>query len=249
MRNKYDEILSMYLSDEKSLKSLARRTPYDEFEFYRGSHLVGLDLSNQDLTNMNFDGADIRFSNLSGSKFDPGAFNGAVRDSKQDWLIDEYEFYVDDVFNHPIDEVLIFCVVRPLFIGQILSELGIGYGDFSKLASVSTNALRKARNLGVIAHETAFKIFDTILKLTRDTQNILSQDTLSILKQPCVQFVSGGINAPFKHVSKRRLKDIIEMREFFVEIRTEVSGVDKSQIWRNTPEALEWIVKYYRRQD
>lgn len=242
---RYDDILSMALSGERDLRTLACRSEYGVFDFYRGANLRGLDLTGQDLTDMNFDGADLRFSTIHNVKFDAGAFNGSVIDETQQWLVDEYEFYARDVFDHPNDEILVYCRIRVGALEDCLGAANINYKSFSDLATVSINALRKARNAGVIALETASKIFKALTVVEAETNEIAARKISNLVKQPSIQFLSGGINMPFKHVSRSRLKELIKMRAEITEIRSERRD-GHEYIVRDTPESLEWLVPYYR---
>ncbi|MDZ7280748.1 pentapeptide repeat-containing protein [Sphingomonas sanguinis] len=246
MKNIYDKILDLYLSDERSLKLLAEKTPYDKFNFYRGADLRGIDLSGQDLTGMNFEGADLRFSVLDNIVYDAGAFNGSILDPNQEWITDNYEYYYDDLINHPIDEILIYCSIRPNIVDLCLKALNINYTNFSSKAFISVNALRKSRSEGVIAHETAFKIFTTIKELSNNKPPNFKVYIESLMKQPFVQFLSGGMNAPFKNISKSRMKNILDMRKEIVEIHKFANINQGSDAWRSTPESLEWLLQYYR---
>lgn len=246
MQNEYEKVLELYLSEENSLKALAEKTPYDVFEFYRGANLRGLNLSGQDLSGMNFDGADLRFCKLDNVVFDAGAFNGSLLSPEQEWIKDQYEFYYDDIVDHPINEILIHCSFRPKIVEICLDVLNINYTNFSDMASVSSNALRKSRASGVIAHETAYKILTTIREMANQLPDGGKAYILSVFKQPFVQFLSGGINMPFKGISRARMKNLIDMRKEIVEIHKEKKGEDAHELWRNTPESLEWMLRYYR---
>lgn len=240
-------VLSLINSTETSLKSLAEMSGLSLFSFYQGAELRSLDLSNQDLTGMNFDRADIRFSDLSGSDYDAGAFNGSLIDDQQSWLQDEYEFYMVDVFNHPIDEILIFCKFRPGLIDHVFNEGATTYGDFATIAGVSENALRKARRGQVVAHETALRILGEIRELG-DRQHVPypTPHISAIMRQPIVEFLSGGINMPFRHVSRERLKELIKMRAEILSVRELIYPNSIRANWRDTPEFIEIMLDYYR---
>jgi len=220
---------------------------HDEYSFYRGANMTSLDLSGQDLKGMNFDKADFRFSNLDGVQFDRGAFNGSALDDRQRWLADEFEFNADDIPEHPIDEILIFCRFRPYAIEPVISESNVGYSSFAQDAGVSVNALRKARKGSVIAYETAYKIIKLIVS---DASSALLSTTEThagkILRQPFVQFLSGGTNLPFKHVSRDRLQELYRMRAEIVEIRRITYPTNGTPEWRDTPEFIENMLTWYR---
>ncbi len=242
-----NRVLAILESTERNLKALAALAGQDAFSFYRGADMTSLDLSGQDLRGMNFDKADFRFSDLSRVEFDQGAFNGSILDNQQAWLADEFEFYATDIFKHPIDEILIFCRFRPDVIEPVISESGIGYRNFAEDAGVSANALRKARKGSVVAYETAYKIIklidnhaSRILGITHDPQSV------KLLRQPFIEFLSGGTNLPFKHVSRDRLQELYRMRAEIVEIRRITYPQNGTPEWRDTPEFIDNMLVWYR---
>lgn len=241
-------VLQIAESGETSLKALAHLTGLDPFNFYQGADLRELDLSGQDLTGLNFTRADLRFAIVDNISFDPGSFNGCDLDENQKWLADEYEFFSQDIVNHPSEEVLVFCRIRPEIIEKCIRELGVTYQDFSGGAGISSNALRKCRRGQVIAYETAKKVIEFIEAVTAD---IRSNDYSALicetfLRQPNFQLLSGGLNMPFKHVSRSRLREIVAMREEIKEIRALAFGHDPTKTWRETPEYIEHMIDYYR---
>ncbi len=240
-------VLEILSSTDRTLKGLARLAGRDEFDFYRGADMMSLNLAGQDLTGMNFDKADLRFSNLDGVKFDKGAFNGSILDKNQNWLADEFEFYANDVMEHPITEILIFCRLRGDFLEPIIKELGHSYADFSGIAEVSSNALRKARNGAVIAHETALKIVFAIGRnISRTSLPVQDSIIPGMLRQPFVEFLSGGTNIPFKHVSRIRLHELYRMRAEIVAVRELIYPESTTENWRDTPEFMDQMISWYR---
>jgi hypothetical protein len=240
-------VMALLASPERSLKELARLSGLDEFTFYQGADLTSLNLSGQNLEGLNFDRADLRFSEIENTSFDAGAFNGSTLDDRQNWLIDEFEFYARDVFEHPISDILIFCKFRPDVLDRITYEGVTTYGDFAQSAGVSENALRKARRGKVVAYETAYRILTAINDLNSRTGVPYPTPTIvRMMRQPVVAFLSGGINMPFKTVTRERLRNLVSMRHEIIEIRKLMNGGTDVTVWRDTPEFIESMLDYYR---
>lgn len=244
--NQIRKVISLMHSNESSLKILAESVGCSPYDFFRGADLTTLDLSNQDLTGMNFDGADLRFAKLNGIKYDMGAFNGSLLDKEQAWIADQYEFYAQDIFEHNNEEILIFCRFRGETIEQAVRELVPNYRQMADEAGISGTALRKARRGEVVAYETAASILKTV-KAMASQFDFLNNKLIArtVLRQPVVQFLSGGINQPFIHISRQRYKDLISMREEIKLIRQTLYRNNNNN-WRNTAESLEHMLGYYR---
>lgn len=228
-------------SPSRSLKELAELSGRDVFSFYRGANLSRLDLASQDLTGLNFEGADIRFSNLSGAKFDTGALNGCLIDKSQYWVKDRFEFYFDDLNHHDDSEILFHYRLRPGLVDEYLSALEMTYRSFAKIASVSEGALRKARSEGALSYDTAHKVMKHIIDLANGGDG-LSIAMCQRLRQPHVQFLSHGINSPFRIVSREEYNGFCYMRRVLIE--DQISRGLEGKRWRDTPEYLEWNYRY-----
>lgn len=244
IERRYRTVLDLLCSDLSSLRDLAQLTDAGERLFYQGADLSGLNLERQDLRGMNFEGADFRGASLAGVVYDPGTFNGSILDDRQEALRDQYEFYYQDILDHDIGRILIFCRIRPGLVSACVEALNFSLAEFAAKASVSTNALRKARNDGVIAYDTAARIFGFLEGSHGGENRVLSVDRL--LLQPAVEFLSGGINQPFKHVSRKRLQELYRMREELSSVRQELHPLSHVETWRDTPEAIESMIEYYR---
>jgi hypothetical protein len=243
---KYETVLCLMTSESRSLAELAELAGCDKFTFYRAADLSGIDLSGQDLRGMNLYRANLLSSNLDGVLYDPGAFNGAVLDDKLSHLADNFEFHPQDVIRHPIKEILIFCRFRPGLIDKVVDALGVSFNAFAAAAGVSDNALRKVRRGNVVAYETALNI---ILKI--EEEEIVSDlsrslEITNLLRQPYIDLVSGGINRPFRHVGRKRIAELSAMRGEIKEIRRELYSDQDTDTWRDTPEAIDLMINYYR---
>lgn len=203
--------LDIISSEVHELSYLAKLTGLDIFTFYRGADLSALDLSGQDLRGLNFEGADIRFSSLKHSMFDAGAFNGCVIDDGQSYLQDEYVFYFIDIASANINDILLFCKFRKGIVDDCISTMKLSYRAFSDLALVSENALRKARAGQIVALETAQNIVKFIINIF-DSEPERFSDIKQKIKQPSIEYLSGGNNGPFKHVSRELLDRMMEIR-------------------------------------
>lgn len=179
-------------SDSTSLKELAQLSGRDIFTFYNGASLVGLDLTGQDLIGLNFDKADLRSTKLDDIKFDAGAFNGSILDQEQNWLSDEFEFYLEDLRSFPKERMLIFIKIRPGIIDHVLKSAGVTFALFSTGANVSENALRKARKGSVVSIETALSVLNSLSSLSEEMARNGMPHFRDAMRQPLVQFVSGG---------------------------------------------------------
>ncbi|MET3712614.1 hypothetical protein ABIC65_003332 [Sphingomonas trueperi] len=232
---------NMLRSEERDLLTLARMSQRDAFTFYRGADLTGLDLSGQNLKGMNFDKADLRFSNLDAAQYDPGAFNGSVLDKTQKWLKDDFEFYDDDLDKHNNLEILIFIKFRPGLVDGILDWLGVTNASFAKSADVSKNALRKARVGDVVAVDTAKSIVDTARFAIKHTDIDDPEEILERLRQPYLQFLGGGSNAPFFSIPRLQYEELVRLRGQLVEAWGDREGGGGR--WRDTPKSLEWHMR------
>lgn len=245
-REQAASVLRLLLSDSKSLRELAEMTHLDPFGFYQGADLTAIDLSDQDLTGLNFNKADLRQTGLRSITYDPGAFNGSILDDGQRAnLTAEFDFYAQDVFDHRNDEILIYCRFRPSTIEMAVEEVNASYKTFADLAEISSNALRKSRRGEVIAHETAVKVLNALSSLFKVLRRPeLARVAEAALRQPVVEFVSGGINMPFVDVSRNRYRDLMAMRQEIVEIKAKLNpGIT---IWRDTPYYIETMLRHYR---
>lgn len=242
-----ETILALLKSSESDLRRLAEMAGEDPFDFYRGAELRDLDLGNQDLSGMNFDKADIRFSRLDNSLFDPGAFNGSIINDNQKWLVDEFEFYSDDLSVHDNNEILIFCRFRPRIVENALEELDTSYSEMASASGISSGALRKCRRSEVVAFDTAYSLLRAIASMATKARLWMKPSPVAMLiRQPVFQFLSGGINAPFKNVTRDRYRELVSARAEIVAIRNELYPHRRND-YRDTPESLDAMLEYYRK--
>ncbi len=236
----YNKVLEILRSDSQSLSELAAISGRDKFTFYRGADLTNLDLRGQNLTGLNFDNADIRFSRIDDTNFDKGAFNRTLVDASQAWATDEYESYFNELLDHPIRSVLIFCKIRPGMIDGLLYELGISFREFSNKIKVSENAIRKSRNGEVIAYETAVSVLKGYDDIVENLKEPLSNFAVA-LRQPCLAFLFGGNNKPFRRISTERLQELTRFKAFV----DKLSPKNDDFVFRETPDYLEVLYERY----
>lgn len=238
---KIKRVVSILESDASSIKKLAEISNREIFSFFRYADLTGLDLRGQDLTGLNFDHADLRFSKVGSARFDAGAFNLSYLDKSQAWLKDEFEFLFEDLISFPSEEILIFARIRPELVDLALQVLRINFVKFAGFANVSANALRKARNNGVVAIETARAILIKLNDLIPScvVHSAYLHDKVSKqLRQPIIQFLSGGNNGKFSHISRRKLEHLLILRKLKVQRSLETGDTSYAN-YRDTPEYLE----------
>lgn len=209
MNSEFEKVVEIIKSDRHDLRGLAELSGRDAFKFYNGADLKSLDLSEQDLCGLNFDGADLRFSNLDAIKFDTGAFNNSIVDASQRFIKDEFIYNAQEVLDFPSKKLLLFARVRPKLIDGIASITGLTYSEFSQYCNVSVNALRKTRTNKVVAMETVQSIFETIMSNRFDLNRKDCEFVQYLISQPCVIFLSGGNNAPFYGMSKEKTLEFI----------------------------------------
>lgn len=211
-RGEIQLVVDILKSNAGSLRELARISGRDIFSFYKGCDLSHLDLSGQDLRGLNFENADLRFSNLDDVSYDLGAFNGAILDKSALWMTDNYQFFIDDVETFPTEELLLFCRIRDRIVDDCVQYIGITYREFALAAAVSESALRKARTGRVISMETARNVLTYLRKLSDSLQG--DDFIKAILRQPIVEFLGGGNNSEFISISRSRLKRLFEIRTY-----------------------------------
>jgi hypothetical protein len=213
MNDKLRKVVDILTSDSHTLRELADISGRDCFRFYNAADLTGLDLSAQNLTGMNFDGADLRFTNLTSVVYDPGCFNKSTLDKSQLWLRDEFEYSFDEIVNFPTTELLVFAKIRPSIVDNIVYTLGISFEAFAKRAGISTGPLRKARQANVVSIETAQKVLSTCRAfLTELGEKSLFKYGAS-LEQPCASLLVGGNNSPFRTLTHDELSRLLLIRE------------------------------------
>lgn len=225
-RKNFQIVERILKSDCHDLKSLAQLSGRSFFRFYNGANLSGLDLSDQDLRGLNFDGADIRFSTMKRIIFDDGAFNNAIVDKYQSFLKDEYYYNAGETLAFPSDQILLFARIRPQLVDKILALFGSNYQTFADFSKISVNALRKARNDKVISIETAQKIFRGILDERINFGDEIDSIVLSMIEQPCVMFLIGGNNEPFYPIQRDRIDKFINYKQ----VKLELSRIHNSPL-------------------
>lgn len=244
MTNHFDEVLNILKSDFHDLKGLASLSGRDSFRFYNGADLTNLDLSNQDLEGLNFDGADLRFTNLKNSTYDPGCFNLSILDQSQNYIKDTFDFNSDEIIKFPSDQLMAFVIIRPNTVDSLLSAFGMTYSYFADYANISTSSLRKSRTGKVIAVETAQHIFKSlrnyINELKIDGVNIYS----NLINNPCASLLVGGNNSEFKKITHYDLKELLEIRRRRIIHLRKTSGDSKSDNWIDFRDTSEYL-RYY----
>jgi len=239
--SQFEDVVAILKASSTSLVELAKMSKRDIFRFYNGCDLSGLDLTGQQLFGLNFDKADIRFSNLANAEYDPGAFNKSKIDSSQKWMVDEYEFSADDVISFLRDELLMFVKIRPGFIDYILPVSRMNYAQFSKAAGISTNALRKARNGEVVAIDTAQAIFFKFKQIFANLDDPADRATSKNIDHPCCMLVIGGQNGEFERVSPSRVERLLEIRRY----RLTQRGGHRASDFRDTALYLSYFEEEY----
>jgi hypothetical protein len=173
MNSAFDQVVEILKSDSHVLRDLVALTGRDRFRFFNGADLTGLDLSEQDLTGMNFDNADLRFSNLRLATHDPGCFNNSILDNDQHWLRDDFEFNATEIIQFPNEQLQAFVKMRPSIIDTIIGALGVKFDMFASRAELSLASLRKARQGKIVAVETAQSVLEASHLLLRESGNDL----------------------------------------------------------------------------
>ncbi|WP_404714145.1 pentapeptide repeat-containing protein [Sphingomonas sp. MMS24-J13] len=238
---RFSKTIEILVSKSGSLKALAKISGRDPFSFYRSADLSNLDLSQQDLTGLNFEGADLRFCNLADIRYDSGAFNGCIVDDANSHIKDQYEFYASDVEKFKTEEILLHCRVRPNIIDQFIEPFDMTLREFSKFSEVGLNSLRKARVGSVVAMETAKRIFLSLRRMVYDPNQGLNEDWCGKFEQPHVDFLVGGNNAPWASITRERFNRLILLRQIRRELVRERRPDQPELPYRDTPETLAFV--------
>ncbi len=245
LASEYQKVVQILSAPTTNLVDLAALSGRDNFRFYNGADLIGVDLTGQDLRGLNFDKADIRFCRVDGIVYDHGAFNGSLVDETQQWLQDEFEFNIEQLRSHDIKEILIFCRLRTGFIDEIIDFAKLSYREFSIESGVSTSALRKARNGGTIAFETAVSVASAYERLAKIIQRDGVTAFVTKSQQPYIEVLYGGKNGSFLHLTPIHLDEIRQKKHFIDEVR--LSRNPSGEIWRDTPSTVSFMFEYYSR--
>lgn len=210
MRNSspFNDVIETLMSEEDGLRVLAERSGFDPFRFYQGADLSGLDLSGQDLKGLNFERAILVESNLEGVSFDKGAFNGAVVSQEYANILDEFDFFMDDVFSANRFNLYYFGRFRNDNLERAISKSEMYYEDFASLARINPQTLRKARRGEIVSHETVTAICSALLDSWEQVgfDDLLGGD--ADLRQPFIQFLDLLPKGKFEHIPRLRFREV-----------------------------------------
>ena len=248
MPNPFYDVMKILTNESHELLTLAKISSVDVFEFYKGCDLKGVDLSYQDLRGLNFAHADLRGANLDAITFDLGAFNDSVVDEKYFDITDNFDFYVSDISDYPLNYMSILYKFRKGMMEELLSKLRIFYGDFANSAQTSTGTLRRIRDGQAIANETVFGVVAALKKL-RDTietdGKVANTKALNILKQPCINVGYYDHIGKWHSLRRRELHILTSKLEFINYFRYGNDWKSKKEpyYWNRKPNTVEWTFK------
>jgi pentapeptide repeat protein len=247
LTSKLAHTLSILEADTHSLKELARKSGYDPFEFYRSSDLSGLDLSGQDLTGLNFERADLRNARLDSVAFDPGALNGSCLSPKDEILQDRFDSYLSDVLSTDVERIYLFVRFRRESIEKCFAATGHWYTEIAKQSGISVDTIRKARRSQVVSFGTARSLAETIMHELRYKNEVSGAGYDGFVRQPFVEFLGLLPKGGFRHVSREELMKLTQMADKIYEVRrrNRGEGDDYKHLWRDGPDTLTWLFKYY----
>jgi hypothetical protein len=238
VQNPFNTVIHILLDESSELRKLAQLTDLPVRDFYRGADLRGVNLSGQDLKGLNFQKADLRGAKLDNITYDPGAFNGALLDDQLTSMIDEYDFFIEDIDEDVFSRISIMYRFRPILIDEILSAAGVSYRQFSENANISTATLRRVRLGKAIANESVFGVIEAVRDVLSKTEFFTSYFRTASERdlQPAVNvgyYDPGGVWINVTTEDFRRLAWILN------EVNSVRFGVD----WRSKPKSLEWNMK------
>jgi hypothetical protein len=239
LAKKLDKVLELALSGESRVKTLAIMSGDDVFSFYEGASLVGLDLSGQDLTGLNFYSADLRRTVLDNVIYSRGAFNGAYLDQRFNNLQDEYEFTLAECADGLIQRIHFFGTFRPDALDAVLDVLAIKNADFANLAGISTATLRSARRSKRVSMETIKSINQAVLHCVAEATSPLGLIETSSFLQPLIAFTYISASGWQRPLNRREVGWILRM---MAALDTKTKRYEnQSYAWRENPGLIAWI--------
>lgn len=253
MQNPFHTVVQILVSETTDLRRLAELTDLPARDFYRGADLRGVNLSGQDLTGLNFQRADLRGANLGDIKFDPGAFNGSLLDDAFSSMIDEYDFFIEEIDEELFSRISIMYRFRPGIVDAILSEARISYRTFAEACKISTGTLRRVRSGKAVANESIFGIVIAISNVLGQTKFASSQFNSALRRalQPAINVGYYDPAGEWVNVSREDFRKFAWMLD---EIYISRYGDDwrskrKNFEWNMKPPSLEWAYHYYINND
>jgi hypothetical protein len=238
----FDQVLEILFSESRSLKTLAYMSGYDPFEFYRSADLTNIDLSNQVLTGLNFDKADLTGSNLAGVSYDKGAFNNSILPDEAKLDVDEFDSYFQDLLEDDLGRVYIFAKIRGEVLDLIAQGLSLSYGDFAVKAGISAATLRKARRSEAVSIDTAQAIWRSV----KDTLFAPGfEEYASKARQPTICFLELKHSGGFRELRRESyLRALTTARKLYA-LRKERNYPEYVEYWRDSPTGLDFYDRLY----
>lgn len=250
MENPFNTVVQILVSESSELRELAKLSDLPMRDFYRGADLRGVNLSGQDLTGLNFQKADLRGADLLSIKYDPGAFNGSFLDDKFKSMIDDYDFFIEDINEEFLSRMSIMYRFRPGLVDELLSEAGVSYREFAEQAKVSTATLRRVRSGKAVANESIFGVIGVVSNLLNQVKVASTHDNITLRRalQPAVNVGYYDPLGVWITVSKdeftkfARMLEVVNTIRYGEDWRLKQKGYD----WNMKPSSLEWMYHYYK---
>lgn len=250
MANRYIEVMKILTSESQELKELAKFAGKSRIDFYQGADLRSLDLRGQDLRGLNFEKADLRGADLSDVIFDEGAFNGSKMDEEDDYLQDDYEFYVGDLDVKEFEFLFVFFKIRPELIEEFISATDMSYQSFAKNVGISAGTLVRVRKGEPVSYETLRNVVKIFPRIIQDwaVRGIFLRVREKI-SQPSIEVGTYNKDGNWVSLDRSRITEVFRKMDFVLESRygpewRERSGAD---IWRSRPSTIEWAFGFYRK--
>jgi len=210
MKNRFEKVIETLVLESGSLKDIASSTGCELYNFFQGADLSEVDLSNQDLTGLNFDRASLRGANLDGIQYNTGSFNRATLDQKYEEKKDKFQFDLQEISI--FSKLLRFSArFRPNYIDEIRNELKITFEEIADRSRVSTQTLRKARHgLATTTH--------TMVSMTNGILSLITEyaPQKSHLLRPCLEIRRFAYNGGKKWYS---WEEFLPLANFSISVR------------------------------
>lgn len=211
LRDRLLTVLDILNSSSDRIKELALISDIDPFYFFRAANLSGLDLTDQDLTGLNFDDADFRNSTLNGIKYDPGAFNNSKPSKELEKYFDPFDGYLEDLISERLKNVYLFVRFRENAIDDMLLSQLMYNTDLSDHSGVSVGTIRKARRSQVVSIETGRLLASVLLSpRTVDSPTGEHHELETYPRQPMVELLVLRQGGGFNRVARRDLFGLID---------------------------------------
>lgn len=272
MNDFYEKIsrtVNILQSEDSSLKDLAGKSGFNVFRFYNFSDLTKLDLRGENLTGLNFFGADLRDSNLDGIEYDVGAFNGANLSTEYEHLCDDYDFTIEDMSDPIMNHFYLFAEFRPRSLDAAIAATRMGYTEFAANSGITTSTLRKARNGSTVSVDTARSICRRFFEASKSnrtsaatlleknseltlpmsltgTGGAFSKISYVSLHQPMIKLMDVLPSGGFKTLTKNSFSFFLERRDAIVggEVGSEINSESVPIRGRSGSEMMRWILDY-----